>query len=275
MAVLFFFTLIFGFFGIYVFTRRHMMLRKFRVILQNDGNFAAKKLHEIADTFQKNDRTLLFISNFDKNISLKLLCTAVIFFIFYAGAVIFGLDPKRETLALAVILIFVFFIIAPGFVKNFIIEKRIRAIDANLPIFVDLLAVCVQAGMSIENAIKYLQGAMSSINAAFSPFLGKLIARMEISGLEVALINLQQELPSKPISMMCNTLRQSLKYGSKIYDSLIGLSAEIRESSLLQTEEAIGKISAKLSIPLILFFMFPVIVVIAAPGVMRVLGGVV
>lgn len=44
---------------------------------------------------------------------------------------------------------------------------------------------------------------------------------------------------------------------------------EMRELQLLKTEEMIGKISAKMSVPLILFFMFPIVIIIAAPGMMR------
>ncbi|HDR1493492.1 TPA: type II secretion system F family protein, partial [Pasteurella multocida] len=46
--------------------------------------------------------------------------------------------------------------------------------------------------------------------------------------------------------------------------------ADIREIQLLIIEEKLGTLSAKMSIPLILFIMFPIIILILAPGIMRV-----
>ncbi|WP_186375085.1 type II secretion system F family protein, partial [Yersinia similis] len=103
------------------------------------------------------------------------------------------------------------------------------------------------------------------------PFLDRLVKKIEVNGLEAGLTNLQKELPSREVSMLCVTLQQSLRYGSSIYEYLMELSSEMRELQLLKTEEIIGKLSAKMSIPLVLFFMFPVVIIIAAPGVMRVM----
>ena len=71
--------------------------------------------------------------------------------------------------------------------------------------------------------------------------------------------------------MFCAMLQQSIRYGSSMYEQLIELAREIREVQLLGTEEKIGQLGAKMSVPLILFFMFPVVVIVAAPGVMRVM----
>ncbi|MBS0912829.1 type II secretion system F family protein [Tatumella sp. JGM91] len=67
-------------------------------------------------------------------------------------------------------------------------------------------------------------------------------------------------------------LQQSIQYGSSMYEQLVELAREIREVQLLATEEKIGQLGAKMSVPLILFFMFPVIIIVAAPGVMRLMG---
>lgn len=222
---------------------------------------------------ERTDKVLFYLRSFEQNIALKLLCAVGVFMLIYFANQIFSWQLKQNTILVLGILLLLAFVILPGYVIKFVIEQRIKKIGDDIPMFVDLLAVCVQSGMPIEASLKFLQGSISEINKAFAPFLNKLVSKIEVSGLESALVDLQNELPSKEISMMCSTLQQSIKYGSGIYESLMSLSSEIRESSLLATEEAIGKLSAKMSVPLILFFMFPVIIVIAAPGVMRILGG--
>lgn len=234
------------------------------------SDFKEVNTQEVSNIMQKNDKILYYLNLIDKNVTIKVLCATLLFFAVYILNIYLNLS--KNTLIVVGIILFIASIILPAKILEFIIQTRINKISSDIPIFVDLLAICVQSGMTIEASIKFLENSVKQINPIFSPFLNDLIVKMEVSGLDIALEDLSKELPSREISMMCSTLRQSLKYGSKIYESLMNLSSEIRETELLQTEEAIGKLSAKMSVPLILFFMFPVIIVIAAPGVMRVLG---
>lgn len=250
-------------------------IRDFCILGSDDSKILSKFTNQkqTEEILQRTDKTLTFVSNLEENTFLKILTAVAIICIVAVLQRLEILKISNNALLLITILVFILSIIFPSFLKKMIIEHRIREISKNIPMFVDLLAVCVQAGMSIESAIKFLEGNISNINKAFAPFLSKMILKSELSGLESALDDLKKELPSPQISMMCTTLKQSLKYGSAVYDALVGLSNEIREMELLKTEEAIGKLSAKMSVPLILFFMFPVIIIIAAPGIMKVLGG--
>ncbi|ORM80996.1 hypothetical protein HA44_10015 [Mixta gaviniae] len=132
----------------------------------------------------------------------------------------------------------------------------------------------MQCGMTIDQAFVFLSQKMTGINPDFAPFLQRLVRRAEVGGLSPALKQFYQEIPGKETRMLCAMLEQSLQYGSSMYDQLIELSREIREVQLLTIEEHIGKLGAKMSVPLILFFMIPVVVIVAAPGVMRVLANV-
>lgn len=267
-------SMIFGVFLMFYAINKKNTMKKYSLVINNTSFNEFVNTTNVYDIFEKSDKTLYYLRKIDSNVVLKVFFAFSIFMIFYVLKTSGLLKISQNTLAALGIFIFILVIIAPSYLQQFIIESRIRKIGADIPMFVDLLAVCVQSGMSIENAIKFLEDSIASLNEAFAPFLSKLIIKMNVNGLEAALNDLQNELPSREISMMCSTLKQSVKYGSGIYESLMSLSAEIRESTLLQTEEAIGKLSAKMSVPLILFFMFPVIIVIAAPGVMRVLGGI-
>ncbi|MCD8212742.1 MAG: type II secretion system F family protein [Campylobacter sp.] len=245
-----------------------------RSITSNSDLYDAFTKRENATSILENqDKFLLFIKKFDENIVLKIISFVLVFFTVYLFVNISDIEIESENLAILAICILIFFIVAPGIVRRVVVENRIRNISVNIPIFVDLLAVCVQAGMDTQAAIAFLQDSISETNKDFAPFLNRLLLKSEVSGMDEALLDLSREIPSVEVSMMCTTLRQSLKYGSAIYESLTSLSMEIRELELLRTEEAIGQLSAKMSVPLILFFMFPVIIIIAAPGVMKILGG--
>ncbi|PAF51706.1 hypothetical protein BKH43_00240 [Helicobacter sp. 13S00401-1] len=256
----------------YILLKRQFLLKSQKAFIDYAYKKDTKaKINNAQEILEKSDPVLSYLSKMDKNVVSKILYGILVFIFFYVIDILFNLKISQSTLGIIGILAIIFFVLAPSYIAKYIVQSRVTKIGKDIPMFVDLLAICVQSGMSIEQAIVFLQGSIEQVNKAFLPFLNKLIAKTEVSGLEVALDELQKELPSQEISMLCATLKQSLKYGSGIYDSLMNLSAEIRESELLKVEEIIGKLAAKMSVPLILFFMFPVIIVIAAPGVMRVM----
>lgn len=238
---------------------------------QTYSRFTSNKQTEM--TLEKQDLLLTKLREFDEKLALKVSVGVVLFLVVYMVNSLLNVGLSSATLGVVGIFFILLMVLGPGSLRKIIVDMRINSISKNIPMFVDLLAVCVQAGMNIESAIKFLEGNISNINKNFAPFLQRMIAKSEVSGLYSALDDLQEELPSTEIVMMCTTLKQSIKYGSALYDALISLSMEIRELELLKTEEAIGKLSAKMSVPLILFFMFPVIIIIAAPGIIKVMGG--
>lgn len=144
-------------------------------------------------------------------------------------------------------------------------------ISNQLPYLLDLMAVCVQTGMTIEATLSYLSKEMSDFDKDLSYMLNMTNERSKIVGLDTALEELHQRVPTNEMRSFVMTLTQSLKFGSSIYQTLTTLAADIREVQMLQVEEKIGKLSAKMSVPLILFIMFPIIILVAAPGLMRML----
>ncbi|TOO76471.1 biotin synthase, partial [Vibrio parahaemolyticus] len=50
---------------------------------------------------------------------------------------------------------------------------------------------------------------------------------------------------------------------------LSDLAEDMRKVQILTVEEKVGKLSAKMSVPLILFIMFPIVILILAPAVMQ------
>lgn len=71
--------------------------------------------------------------------------------------------------------------------------------------------------------------------------------------------------------MFCSCLLQSVHYGASLYEALSELAKDMREMQLLQVEEKIGKLSAKMSVPLVLFIMFHIVILIISPSLLRIL----
>ena len=144
-----------------------------------------------------------------------------------------------------------------------------RKLSNQLPYLLDLMGVCVQTGMTIEAAMSYLAQEMISFDRDLAYMLKRTNDRAQIVGLEQSLEELYQRVPTSEIRSFIMTLNQSLQYGSSIYKVLTTLAVDIREVQMLNLEEKIGKLAAKMSVPLILFIMIPIVILITAPGIMR------
>lgn len=163
----------------------------------------------------------------------------------------------------------VLIIVAPDMYLSMKAKSLTRAISGRLPYLLDLMAVSVQTGMTVEASIRYLSKEMAAFDRDLAYLLNRVNDRANIVGLTVALEEMYQRVPSNEMRSFVMTLNQSLHYGSSIYSVLSTLSGDIREVQLLTIEEKIGKLAAKMSVPLILFIMIPIVILIAAPGVMR------
>jgi|GEM_PF-548590 len=153
-------------------------------------------------------------------------------------------------------------------------KQRQRKLVGQLPYLIDLTAICVQSGMTIEASLKYLAKEMHSFDRDLCYLLSKTNNRARIVGMEAALEELYQEVPSTEMRSFVMTLNQSMQHGSSIYSMLTVLASDVREVHMLELEERIGKLAAKMSIPLIVFILIPIVFVIAAPGVMRMMQNV-
>ena len=163
----------------------------------------------------------------------------------------------------------VLIIILPDAVLNLRAKQLTEKISNKLPYLLDLMAVCVQTGMTLESAISYLSKEMTGFDKDLTNVLVKTNDRARIVGLAMALDELYLRVPSNEMRSFVMTLKQSLQFGSSISQVLTTLSGDIRQVQILGLEEKIGKLAAKMSIPLIVFIMVPVVILIAAPGIMR------
>ncbi len=257
------------------------------IIMKRRYDYQAKIIHDVSDNNEeeqeaqpkKNKKQLeleLVLINsspvlsvlgmIDRNIRLKLLLIALLSGLVY----IFNLSTPQKDLLVYYLLIGIFVILLPGVLTSMILNKKIKSIMTDLPSFIDLVAVSVQTGNSIEGGLRQVTADFKKLNPSLTYVMTRIMRKAELSGLSSALKDLAVALPTTEIKMFCTVLQQSLNFGSSIYDQLIILSADIREIQLLQIEERLGTLAAKMSIPLILFIMFPIVILILAPGAMRV-----
>ncbi|QUM77172.1 type II secretion system F family protein [Moritella sp. 24] len=150
--------------------------------------------------------------------------------------------------------------------KKHVVAKTSR----QLPYMLDMMAVCIQTGMTIESSLSYLSKELDDFDKDLCYHIRKTSDGAKVQSLEKALFDLSERLPTHEIRSFTLTLIQNLQHGTSISNVLSDLAEDMRKMHVLGMEEKIGKLAAKMSIPLILLIMFPIVILILAPGMMQI-----
>ena len=231
----------------------------------NEKNVAFEKI------VAKNSVTISFLRNYQDKNSWKVYSVIIVFSIFTLINQIFQLvEINSNILLIILLLIVIFVIIIPGMLVKRQTNKKIKMVSRDLPLVIDMMAIMVRSGMTIESCFRYLSTRVKPINKDIAAILERACLMMDVNGIELSIDLIQREVPSKEMRMFCVTLRRSISYGNSIYDTLLDLAAEMREMQRLTIEEQIAALAAKLTIPTMVFFLAPVLVIIAGPVFMSI-----
>jgi tight adherence protein C len=140
------------------------------------------------------------------------------------------------------------------------------------PDVLDLLLVCVDAGLGIEGALDRITGEITKRSRNFGINLAAMGAEMRAGRSFVdALESMADRLIIPEARSLVALLRQSRELGSDIADALRVFSDEMRDKRLLRAEEQANKLAVKMTIPLALFIFPVVLLVIMLPIAVRLL----
>lgn len=252
---------------------------KIGLILNNENqerNTTKKHVNEKNVAFEKiiakNSVTISFLRNYQDKNSWKIYSVIIVFSIFYLINGIFQLiEVNTNIMVIILVLITISVIVVPDMLVKRQTNRKIKMVSRDLPLVIDMMAIMVRSGMTVESSFRYLSTRVKPINKDIAAILERACLMMDVNGIELSIDLIQREVPSKEMRMFCVTLRRSISYGNSIYDTLLDLSAEMREMQRLTIEEQIAALAAKLTIPTMLFFLAPVLVIIAGPVFMNIL----
>ncbi len=159
----------------------------------------------------------------------------------------------------------------PNIVLNHKINVRKREIFENFPDALDLLTICVEAGLGLDAAFAKVAGEIHIKSTILAQELQMVIIELRAGfAKEQALRNLALRTGVEDIDMLVAMLIQSDRFGTSMGDSLRIHSENLRTKRRQRAEEAAAKIALKLLFPLI-FFIFPTLmIVLIGPAVLRI-----
>ena len=185
-----------------------------------------------------------------------------------SGLILLG-DMTSTNKLLVVIVSLIVVIVVPDTLLQMRRKMLISKTSAQLPYLLDMMSVCVQTGMTIEAALAYLGKELAEFDSDLCYQIKRTSDSAKIHGVEKALNDLTERIPTPAIRSFVLTIIQNLQYGTSVAQTLSDLAEDMRKVQILTVEEKVGKLSAKMSVPLILFIMFPIVILILAPSIMQ------
>ena len=162
--------------------------------------------------------------------------------------------------------------IAPILFIDHLIKRRIKTIASGLPNALELLVVCVEAGLSLEDGLQRVARELQLSQPALSEELALTWAEVNIlPDRTQALVNLAERIDNSSVRSVVGMLSQSLRYGTPLAQSLRVGATEMRNDQMTLLEERASRLPALMTIPVMLFIMPTIFLIIAGPAVMRVM----
>ncbi|MCC2955096.1 type II secretion system F family protein [Massilia sp. IC2-477] len=150
----------------------------------------------------------------------------------------------------------------PNIVLERLVQRRRREIFETIPDALDLLTVCVEAGLSLERAMVKVAAEIHIKSLALAQELQIVLMEMRAGFTkEKALRNFALRSGVEDVDTLVAMLIQSERFGTSVGDSLRVHSENLRYKRRMMAEECAAKIGLKLLFPLI-FCIFPTLMMV-------------
>jgi len=151
------------------------------------------------------------------------------------------------------------------------ITKRQQSIMQAFPDALDLLLICVEAGMSIEAAIQKVSQEMGSSSIELAEELALLSAELSyLPERRMAYEGLAKRTNHAGVKSVATAMVQAEQYGTPLGAALRTMAKENRELRMSAAEKKAAALPAQLTVPMIVFFLPVLFVVILGPAIINI-----
>jgi tight adherence protein C len=211
-----------------------------------------------------------------KPISIFYFCRFSLPLVFGLAAFIYLWFVNDHDLQLQMRIGIVVFAFAAGFygpnlyLEN-LITKRRSSIMRAFPDSLDMMLICVESGMSIEQAFARVGEEIGSASAELAEELALTTAELSyLQDRRMAYYNLADRTNHPGVKGVAMALVQAEKYGTPLGSALRVMAKENREMRITEAEKKAAALPAKLTVPMIVFFLPVLFLVILGPAFIKI-----
>jgi tight adherence protein C len=158
----------------------------------------------------------------------------------------------------------------PNVLLNNLIQRRQKQLTLAFPDALDLLVICVEAGLSLEAAFNRVTDEMAVNAPIVAEEFGLTSAELAFfTDRRMALENFAHRTGLPSVKSLVTALIQTEKYGTSLAASLRVLAQENRDARMSRAEEKAASLPAKLTVPMITFFLPVIFIVVLGPSVIQ------
>jgi tight adherence protein C len=158
----------------------------------------------------------------------------------------------------------------PNLVLDHLVSRRQEKLRLSLPDALDLLVVCMEAGLALDQAMVNVARELEITHPEICEEFNLVSLEMRAGKRRVdALKNLAVRTGEPEIRKLVATLVQADRFGASIGDSLRTHSDFMRVRRRQEAEERAAKVGVKLVFPIFFFILPSMLVVAAGPGLLQ------
>jgi tight adherence protein C len=168
-------------------------------------------------------------------------------------------------LIMVLVLALIGFFLPRILIKNYV-QKRQQEINQTFPDALDMMLICVQGGIGLEQTIGKIADEISGHSATLAEELGILAAEMGmLNDRKAALQDFARRVGSGSAKSFATAMIQAEQYGTSISSAMRVIADELRDERMAEAERKAAALPPKLTVPMILFFLPALFVVILGP----------
>lgn len=165
---------------------------------------------------------------------------------------------------LTLVLTVLFAILLPYLKLYDVAARRFRSCNRDLPFMMDYLGLALGAGLEFSQAL-----AIVIKNAPSSPLADEFALmqrnmRLGMSRAE-AMLEMDRRLNSPPVRFFVQTMIQGMDLGTDVVRTISALSESLQQKRFQIAEEAAGKISVRMMVPMMCCVMPAVMIILLGP----------
>jgi len=159
----------------------------------------------------------------------------------------------------------------PSLVLDKLVAARQERLKLSLPDALDLMVVCVEAGLGLDQAVRSVAEELKLTHKEISEELGLVTLEMRAGKRRAdALRNLADRTGEAELRKLVAILVQADRFGTSIAESLRTHSDFMRVRRRQEAEERAAKVGVKLVFPIFFFILPSMLIVAAGPGLLQI-----
>ena len=229
---------------------------------KDENEISRNRLLFLRAGFRHRNTPIVFLGS-------KLLLAPALPAAFYLAQIFYFHMPSAYAILIAFMLVIIGLYLPHMWLKMKISRRKKKIIEG-FPDALDLLVVCVEAGMGLDSAISRVAAEMELTNKPISEEFKML--NMELRAGRTrrdALKGLSARTDLDEVSTLATLIIQTDKFGTSVGSALRVHSDSMRTKRYQRAEERAAKIPTKLIFPLLLFIFPSMFIVFLAPPLIQ------